>query len=158
LRFCRVAKKNDSPQFTRKVPKQPLEALCHPALLFEALFWRSGPAVDCRHVHHKKEVEMKNESHHELLDHDAPKRCELNKSNFVTVDLQPNQAATILVQRGNIWATMEGDPVDYVIGAGDRLSFSRAGRVVIEALEISDLTFVVSQDADQQFDSPELAA
>jgi hypothetical protein len=40
----------------------------------------------------------------------------------------------IRVMEGMLWITEEGDPGDYLIGAGDTFVATRRGRVVIESL------------------------
>lgn len=84
----------------------------------------------------------------------APQQCELNKNKFVVVDLRQREAATILVLRGSVWVTMEGDPDDYVICAGGQLAFSHEGRLVVESLEFTHLRILLSTTSEQQFDSP----
>lgn len=83
---------------------------------------------------------------------------ELNRNRFITVDIHPNETANITVLHGKVWATIEGDSSDYVIAAGEQILFPNAGRLVVEALESSRLSFLVIQDNDQRFHSPELAA
>lgn len=63
---------------------------------------------------------------------------ELKTNDVFVLDIHNHELASVLVQRGRMWVTMEGDSGDYIIGAEQGLSFNGPGRLVLEALEPSD--------------------
>ncbi len=40
---------------------------------------------------------------------------------------------------GQIWATIDGSPTDYLFGPGQSASFDRGGAVVIQALRVAEV-------------------
>jgi len=59
----------------------------------------------------------------------------LRKGEILGLDLVPGSVLHLAILQGRIWATMEGDPSDYVLAEGKCINFTSAGRLVIEALE-----------------------
>ncbi len=64
--------------------------------------------------------------------------------------LQANQVMTIKraqgacaqCVQGSVWVTLENDPLDFVLSAGERVCIHTSGRMVIEGLELSEIAVV----------------
>ena len=58
---------------------------------------------------------------------------------------QPGLRCRVL--EGMLWITQEGDPTDYLVGAGDLFIATRRGRIVIESLTpLTRFVFTPAQD------------
>lgn len=64
----------------------------------------------------------------------------LKKGQLLTFE---NQIDAIVIS-GEIWVTLENDQKDYVLKAGEHISFDHHGKIVIESLEKTDLLFAYS--------------
>lgn len=53
---------------------------------------------------------------------------------------RPVRENTIVCVEGRVWVTQLGDPHDYVLGPGERVTTSGKGRVVIQALHPSTVS------------------
>ena len=60
--------------------------------------------------------------------------CSLGRSEVMAFDLLPGRTFILELNEGQLWVTLEGDPADYVLQAGETLRFSKPGKLVIEAL------------------------
>jgi hypothetical protein len=64
-----------------------------------------------------------------------PSHVRLQPGQIHSHDAQPHEHQTLIMLTGQAWMTREGDPEDYVLNAGDRLTLRQAGKVVVEALD-----------------------
>ena len=85
-----------------------------------------------------------------LAAYDSSRTMSLERGTFHVVDLQIGDVLAIRIGQGEVWVTMEGDPEDYVSGVGEKLTFARPGRLVIEALKRCDIRIVLSSDKSQK--------
>ena len=65
-------------------------------------------------------------------------RGNLRSSRILALDVPSNSTFTLVLHKGQLWATLEGDAVDYLVQAGQTLYFSTPGKLVLEALEESE--------------------
>lgn len=67
------------------------------------------------------------------------------KTNAAVLELKPGQivtledasGASIQTRCGTVWITEEGEPRDFVLGAGERRVVSNRGRTLIQAMKPS---------------------
>lgn len=48
--------------------------------------------------------------------------------------LERVRGKTVECVEGRLWVTQPGDPVDYILGAGDKLAIASRGTVLVEAI------------------------
>lgn len=68
----------------------------------------------------------------------APALRRLAKAEVFGLDVA--RAATLACVEGSLWVTLEGDPADYVLEAGQDMILPRHGRAVVESLGNSSLS------------------
>ncbi len=68
---------------------------------------------------------------------------ELKPGQIVTLDDAPG--ASIYTRCGTVWVTEEGDPKDFVLGAGERRVVSQPGRTLIQAMKTSWISIRTSE-------------
>jgi hypothetical protein len=56
------------------------------------------------------------------------------------LSLRTRRATALVVVQGRVWATVDGQPVDHVLEAGDQLTLCAGQRVVVEAWGYPGLT------------------
>jgi Protein of unknown function (DUF2917) len=61
----------------------------------------------------------------------------LMKNQFTSI--KRAQGACLQCVRGSVWITLENDPLDMVLFAGERVCINVPGRMVIEGLEASEV-------------------
>ena len=62
-------------------------------------------------------------------------KVELARSGLLNV--QTGGGLSVACESGLVWVTVEGEPADYWLVAGDALAVARSGHVVIEAAQDS---------------------
>lgn len=55
--------------------------------------------------------------------------------------LTSSQGKQLEVAKGVLWVTQEGDPQDYLLKAGERLTLERDGLTLVQALTDADYCF-----------------
>jgi hypothetical protein len=56
------------------------------------------------------------------------------------VTIRRAQGACLQCVQGSVWVTLENDPLDFVLSPGERVCIHTPGRMVIEGLELSEIT------------------
>jgi hypothetical protein len=60
------------------------------------------------------------------------------------------QGSSIVVFRGLLWITQDGDPRDVFIGRGETFTIDRPGRVLVEAIDESRLLLLGAESPDRR--------
>jgi hypothetical protein len=76
-------------------------------------------------------------------------RVELARSGLLNI--QTSAGLNVACESGLVWVTVEGEPADYWLVAGDALAVSRSGRVVIEAAQQSRIALHEPERAPRPF-------
>ena len=70
----------------------------------------------------------------------APALRRLGRAEVLGLDV--GQASSLACVEGRLWVTLEGDPEDYVLEAGQDLLLQGKGKLVVESLGDSSLSLV----------------
>lgn len=71
------------------------------------------------------------------------------------LSLRGAAGASVRCTRGRGWITVEGDPADYWINAGEELQIRAATRVVIEAERCGELVVTLPRKESMPYASPQ---